>query len=88
VSGADRTWRIAVDGTEHEVRVAYSMLTAGITVHRDGEIVARDRLFMSAKRFDVALGSRHALVEVYYPDQYDVASRLFLDGQEVQPGPG
>jgi len=85
MSGADRTWRITVDGTEHEIRVAYSMLTAGVTVYRDGEVVARDRLFMSAKRFDLELGSSRAVVEVYYPDQYDVASRLFLDGEEVAP---
>ncbi|WP_433782030.1 hypothetical protein ACQPX6_19185 [Actinomycetospora sp. CA-101289] len=87
MSGADRTWRITVDGTEHEIRVAYSMLTAGITVHHDGELVARDRLFMSAKRFDLDLGSSRATVEVYYPDEDDVASRLFLDGQEVASRP-
>jgi hypothetical protein len=87
MSGADRTWRITVDGTEHEIRVAYSMLTAGVTVHRDGEVVARDRLFTSAKRFDLELGSSRATVEVSYPDQYDVVSRLFLDGQEVESRP-
>jgi hypothetical protein len=88
VSGADRTWRVTVDGTEHEVRVDDSMLTSGVAVSRDGEVVARDRVYVSARRFDVELGSGRATVEVDFPDQYDVCSRLFLDGQEVEPRPG
>jgi hypothetical protein len=86
-TGADRTWRVTVDGTQYEVRVTYSLLTSGATVHRDGEVVARGHVLVAARRFEIGLGHRRAVVEVDFPDADDVRSRLFLDGHEVDPRP-
>ena len=86
MSEASRVWRVDVDGREYEIEVDHSTWTGGIEVRRNAEVVATGRLWLTARRFEVPVGTSTALVEVESAYAgFAARSELHLDGRYVEP---
>ena len=86
MSEASRTWRVDVDGVEHEIEVDHSTMTNKIVVTLDGAVVDETRLWFTAKDVQFDVGGRRALIEVEYAfGGFGTRSELHLDGRYVEP---
>ncbi len=88
MSEANNTWRLTVDGHEHEVTTEYTTLLGRIEVRVDGATVVRERILFSRTALEFTIGARPAQVVVDY--SYGgllTRAALFLDGGRVEPLP-
>lgn len=86
MSEANNVWRVNVDGQEHDIEVEHSTMTGKIVVRLDGQVVDEDRLLLSKKPLEFAVGARQARVTVEYAyGGFATRSALHLDGRYVEP---
>ena len=86
VSEADRTWRITVSGTEHEIEVDHSTMTGKIVVTLDGEQVGEDRMLATKKEIEFSVDGEQAVVGVSFAfGGMGATSELHVGGRYVEP---
>lgn len=86
MSEANNVWRVDADGREHDIEIEHSTMTGKIIVRLDGEVVDEDRLLLSKKPLEFAVGTHQARVTVEYAyGGFATHSALHLDGRYVEP---
>lgn len=86
MSEADNTWRVVVDGVDHEIEVNHSSMTGKIVVKLDGSVIGEDRLWFNAEKvgFDVGSTTAEVTVDTAYGG-FSARSALHVGGRYVEP---
>lgn len=86
MSEADNTWRVEVDGAEHEIEVNYGAMTGKIEVTLDGVLMGEDRLWWNKEDVEFKIGEHVARVSVSSANVgFSARSALHFDGRYVEP---
>lgn len=86
MSEANNTWRVEIDGQQHDIEVDHSALTGRIEVRVDGYQVLTDRLVLSKKRLDFPVAGVPARISVDFAYMgFSARSEFHLNGRYVEP---
>ena len=86
MSEANNTWRVEVDGREHEIEAEHSTFTGKITVTVDGEEVAEDRMLMRKKDLVFDIAGEEAVVSTQFGNAgFSADTSLHGGGRYVEP---